>query len=64
MIDAFGPDQIPVKVSVAEEFAVFNRLYSSVPSASSPNHMFAQCATSCGIANNIHYDQCGGLQKT
>ena len=49
-----------MKVKVAEEFGVFNRLYSSVPAASSPNHLFAQTATSCGILNNIPYDQCGG----
>ena len=63
VIDAFGPDQIPVKVKIAEEFAFFNRLYSAVPAASSPNHLFAQTATSCGIVSNIPYKQCGGSQQ-
>eukprot|EP01052_Picozoa_sp_SAG31_P001372 SAG31_NODE_47_length_30979_cov_41.708841_6_plen_492_part_00 len=60
VIDVFGPDQIPVKVKVSEEFAFFNRLYSSVPAASSPNHLFAQTGTSCGIVGNIPYSSCGG----
>ena len=63
VIDAFGPEQIPVKVNVAEEFAYFNRLYSAVPAASSPNHLFAQTATSCGIVSNIPYEECGGNQE-
>jgi hypothetical protein len=40
VVDVFGPDQIPVKVSISEQFAMFNRLYSSVPAASSPNRKF------------------------
>lgn len=101
VIDVFGPDQIPVKVKISEEFAMFNRMYSSVPAASepqmfvlaswiqfvgpltlpscvgvglpshsrcfsagSPNHLFAQTATSCGIVGNVPYTEVGGLQKT
>ena len=42
VIDLFGPEQIPVKQAIGEQFGLFNRLYSSVPAASSPNHLFAQ----------------------
>ena len=54
-VTAFGPEQIPVKRSIAENFGVFNKLYTAVPSASSPNHLFTQSATSCG--STIRSDQ-------
>ena len=56
----FSPEQIPVKRAVAAEFGVFNRLYTAVPSASSPNHLFTQSGTSCGMTTNTLYDSCGG----
>ena len=61
---AYSPDQIPVKASVAKHFGVFNRYYTSVPSASSPNHLMIQSATSCGIIDNIVYTKCGGKTAT
>eukprot|EP01052_Picozoa_sp_SAG31_P030365 SAG31_NODE_3109_length_4665_cov_2.150022_3_plen_204_part_00 len=45
----FNGSQLPVKHALLEKFGLFNRWFSSVPSASSPNHFFAQSATSCGI---------------
>ena len=36
----------------------------SVPSYSSPNHLFAQSATSCGVHDNIMYSDCGGPTDT
>jgi phospholipase C len=63
-IEMFAPSQLPVKAAIAREFGVFNKLYSSVPSASTPNHLFTQSATSCGIADNILYSQCDGPNAT
>ena len=31
-----------------------NKYFTSVPSASTPNHLFAQSATSCGIRSNVN----------
>ena len=45
----FSPEQLPVKAALARSFGVFNRMFTAVPSASSPNHLFTQSATSCGI---------------
>ena len=59
-VTMFTPEQIPVKHAVAKEFGVFNKLYTAVPSASSPNHLFTQSATSCGMQTNTLYDKCGG----
>ena len=63
-IKMFAPAQIPVKAAIARNFGVFNKLYSSVPAASTPNHLFAQSATSCGAADNIVYSECGGDNVT
>jgi len=59
-VTMFSPEQIPVKASVAKNFGVFNKLFTAVPSASSPNHLFTQSATSCGMQTNVLYKQCGG----
>ena len=63
-VTMFTPEQIPVKHAIAKEFGVFNKLYTAVPSASSPNHLFTQSATSCGMQTNTLYDKCGGKKVT
>ena len=63
-IEAFSPEQLPVKAALAKEYGVFNKFFSSVPSMSTPNHLFAQSATSCGVAENLLYSQCGGNKST
>ena len=37
---------------------------SAVPSFSTPNHLFAQSATSCGLDDNINWDGCGGSKAS
>eukprot|EP00931_Biecheleriopsis_adriatica_P121075 TRINITY_DN96156_c0_g1_i1.p1 TRINITY_DN96156_c0_g1~~TRINITY_DN96156_c0_g1_i1.p1 ORF type:complete len:586 (+),score=45.27 TRINITY_DN96156_c0_g1_i1:99-1856(+) len=59
-VTMFSPEQIPVKAAIAHNFGVFNKLFSAVPSASSPNHLFTQSATSCGMQANVLYKECGG----
>jgi phospholipase C len=56
----FSASQLPVKASIAKHFGVHNRMFTSVPSSSWPNHLFAQSATSCGIGANMMYNKCGG----
>jgi hypothetical protein len=56
----YSPEQIPIKAAIASNFGVFNKLYTAVPSASSPNHLFTQSATSCGMQCNGLYNDCGG----
>jgi phospholipase C len=62
-IKMFSPQQLPIKTTLAEQFGVFNRIFSSVPGNSAPNHMMMQSATSCGTATNVEYNKCGGSQK-
>ena len=57
---AFNATQLPIKKAVSEHFGVFNRYYSSTPTASTPNHLYAQSATSCGLKDNELYNACGG----
>jgi len=51
-IKMFSRGQLPIKAAVADNFAVFNKFYAAVPSWSTPNHDFAQSATSCGLRDN------------
>ena len=60
----YSPEQLPIKHALAKAFGVFNKMYTAVPSASSPNHLFTQSATSCGMKDNLLYDDCGGPTKT
>eukprot|EP01051_Picozoa_sp_SAG22_P015777 SAG22_NODE_2117_length_2985_cov_6.178794_3_plen_578_part_00 len=38
--------------AVPLQFGVFNKYFASVPSYSTPNHLFIQSATSCGVSSN------------
>lgn len=50
-----------MKTALAENFGVFNRLFTAVPTYSMPNHMFTQSGTSCGTKDNVWpWSQCGG----
>jgi len=53
-----------LQAELAREYGVFNRLFTSVPAASNPNHLYIQSATSCGIIDNIMYSDCGGSTDT
>jgi phospholipase C len=59
-IEMFSAEQLPVKRAIAAEFGVFNKLFTAVPSASQPNHLFVQSATSCGATGNVLWNKCGG----
>ena len=85
-VEMFGPEQLPIKKTLVDEFAVFvrttavcftmssgalslpshpgigaqNKYYTSTPTASTPNHLFAQSCTSCGQIGNELYSTVGG----
>ena len=56
----FAKAQLPIKDAISQHFGVFNKLYTAVPTSSTPNHHFTQSGTSCGSTNNNDYQQCGG----
>eukprot|EP01047_Picozoa_sp_COSAG01_P070236 COSAG01_NODE_10591_length_2116_cov_1.496300_3_plen_190_part_00 len=43
---------------------LFNKYFTATPTASTPNHLFAQSATSCGQTGNSLYSTCGGKTQT
>jgi phospholipase C len=52
----FTPDKLPVLASLASEFAVFNRWFSSVPGPTICNRAFAHYGTSFGsVGMNLFY---------
>jgi phospholipase C len=63
-VKMFSAHQLPIKTALARQFGVFNKLYTAVPAASNPNHLFIQSATSCGLTSNGLYDDCGGKTIT
>jgi phospholipase C len=62
------PKQIPIKYTLAQEFAVFDDWHASFPGPSTPNHLFLQTATSAGCTEtgetNMHNKQGFFTQKT
>jgi phospholipase C len=63
-VHMFNASQLPVKHAVSEEFGIFNKFFTSVPAPSTPNHLYAQSATSCGLKDNLMYSECGGATDT
>src|SRR6185437_1368756 len=52
----FTPDKLPVLTTLATEFAVFNRWFSSIPGPTLCNRAFAHYGTSFGqVSMNIFY---------
>jgi phospholipase C len=59
IMKCFPPNRVPVLTTLAREFALCTRWYSSVPGPTWPNRFFVHCATSKGFIDNSllhHYD--------
>ena len=52
IMKCFAPDRVPVLSTLAREFAVCDRWFSSVPSQTWPNRFFAHCGWSGGFLDN------------
>jgi phospholipase C len=52
IMNCFAPEKLPVLTRLAQEFAVCDRWFSSVPGPTWPNRFFAHCATSKGFLDN------------
>lgn len=48
----FNSSMLPIKTSIAKNFAVFNKMHGSVASFSTPNHLYWHSGTSCGLSTN------------
>ena len=55
IMDCFDPGNLPVLTTLAKEFAVCKRWFSSVPGPTWPNRFFAHAATSKGYLDNSQF---------
>ncbi|CAN1231882.1 Non-specific phospholipase C1 [Linum grandiflorum] len=64
-MSGFHPSRIPVFTELANEFAVFDRWFASVPASTQPNRFYVHSATSHGATSNVRKDLIAGFpQKT
>eukprot|EP01062_Namystynia_karyoxenos_P030711 TRINITY_DN22891_c0_g1_i1.p1 TRINITY_DN22891_c0_g1~~TRINITY_DN22891_c0_g1_i1.p1 ORF type:complete len:501 (+),score=103.78 TRINITY_DN22891_c0_g1_i1:105-1607(+) len=56
----FSPERLPVTMTLAEEFAVFDRWYSAHAGPSTPNHLFTLTGTSAGTTETGTGYNCKG----
>jgi phospholipase C len=52
IMKCFPPDRLPVLTTLARQFALCTRWYSSMPGPTWPNRFFVHCATSKGFIDN------------
>ncbi|CAI0540661.1 unnamed protein product [Linum tenue] len=65
VMSGFHPTRIPVFTTLANEFAVFDRWFASVPASTQPNRFYVHSATSHGATSNVRKDLIRGFpQKT
>jgi len=63
VMDMFTPDKLPVLTTLAQEFAIMDRFFASVPGPTWPNRMFQLSATSAGSTETgiWYHDEVGRL---
>ncbi|KAF8018822.1 hypothetical protein BT93_H3658 [Corymbia citriodora subsp. variegata] len=65
VMSGFKPRLLPVYTELANEFAVFDRWFASVPASTQPNRFYVHSATSHGATSNVRKDLIHGFpQKT
>ncbi|XP_042474281.1 non-specific phospholipase C1-like [Zingiber officinale] len=61
----FAPEKVPVFSALAEDFAVLDKWFASVPASTQPNRFYVHSATSHGATSNVRRDLIHGFpQKT
>jgi phospholipase C len=65
VMSGFKPEVLPTFTELANEFAVFDRWFASVPTSTQPNRFYVHSATSHGCMSNVRKDLIHGFpQKT
>eukprot|EP00262_Sarcandra_glabra_P017469 TRINITY_DN5998_c0_g1_i3.p1 TRINITY_DN5998_c0_g1~~TRINITY_DN5998_c0_g1_i3.p1 ORF type:complete len:532 (-),score=25.57 TRINITY_DN5998_c0_g1_i3:743-2338(-) len=65
VMSGFKPAVLPSYTALANEFAVFDRWFASVPASTQPNRFYVHSATSHGATSNVRRDLIEGFpQKT
>ena len=57
VMGAYTRDELPVLYGLAENFAVSDRWFSSVPTETDPNRAFAVCGTSQGAQGDVPFER-------
>ncbi|KAF7130126.1 hypothetical protein RHSIM_Rhsim10G0100600 [Rhododendron simsii] len=60
VMSGFKPELVPVYAELANEFAVFDQWFASVPESTQPNRFYVHSATSHGASNNVKKDLISG----
>jgi len=65
VMKGFKPEAVPVYAALVQEFAVFDRWFSSIPGPTQPNRLFVYSATSHGSTSHVKRQLAKGYpQKT
>ncbi|KAL2488630.1 Non-specific phospholipase C1 [Forsythia ovata] len=65
VMSGFKPGLLPIYTELANEFAVMDRWFASVPASTQPNRFYIHSATSHGASSNVRKDLINGFpQKT
>lgn len=65
VMSGFKPELVPVYTELANQFAIFDRWFASVPASTQPNRFYVHSATSHGAMSNVRKDLIHGFpQKT
>ncbi|KAG6403585.1 hypothetical protein SASPL_135811 [Salvia splendens] len=65
VMSGFKPELVPVYTELANQFAVMDRWFASVPASTQPNRLYVHSATSHGASSNVRKDLIRGFpQKT
>ncbi|KAG7946799.1 hypothetical protein I3843_14G061300 [Carya illinoinensis] len=63
VMSGFKPDVLPIYTELANEFAVFDRWFASVPASTQPNRFYVHSATSHGAMSNVRKDLIHGFPQ-
>ncbi|KAF5792978.1 putative phosphoesterase, alkaline phosphatase-like, alpha/beta/alpha [Helianthus annuus] len=65
VMKGFKPENVPIFAKLVQEFAVFDRWFSSIPGPTQPNRLFVYSATSHGSTSHVKKQLAKGYpQKT
>lgn len=63
VMSGFKPEVLPVYTALANNFAVFDRWFASVPASTQPNRFYVHSATSHGATSNVRKDLIHGFPQ-
>jgi phospholipase C len=63
VMSSFHPSKIPIHKTLAENFVVCDKWFSSVPGPTTPNRAFIHAATSGGLISNRPIDLAAGIPQ-